>query len=309
MHTQNNRTPLVVSFGGGVDSTAMLVEMKNRGIRPDLILFADTGAEKPETYRHVMRFSEWLTANDFPAVTTVSYDPPIAPYDDLEGNCTMNETLPSLAFGRKSCSLKWKVTPQHKFLESWTPAVETWNSGEKVRRALGFDNSVADKKRSAKVSWAIGLDDSAADKKRAASYAGGAVDDDKYDYFYPLQDWGMNREGCEAVIEAAGIPVPPKSSCYFCPAMKKPEILELRETNPDLFDRALAMEDGYLAGKHHAGRKAKGLKCSTVGLGRRFSWREFVETHDAEEAAEGDPILDAFINDYVGEELIQLEVA
>lgn len=33
-------TPLVVSFGGGVDSTAMLIEMKNRSIRPDVILFA-----------------------------------------------------------------------------------------------------------------------------------------------------------------------------------------------------------------------------------------------------------------------------
>ena len=46
-------TPLVVSFGGGVDSTAMLIEMKNRGIRPDVILFADTGAERPGTYIHI----------------------------------------------------------------------------------------------------------------------------------------------------------------------------------------------------------------------------------------------------------------
>ncbi len=41
---------LVVSYGVGLDSTAMLVEMHNRGMRPDLILFSDTGGEKPETY-------------------------------------------------------------------------------------------------------------------------------------------------------------------------------------------------------------------------------------------------------------------
>jgi hypothetical protein len=29
----------------------MLVEFARRDIRPDLILFADTGGEKPETYR------------------------------------------------------------------------------------------------------------------------------------------------------------------------------------------------------------------------------------------------------------------
>ena len=42
--------PLVVSYGMGVDSTAMLIGMAQRSIRPDLILFADTGGEKPETY-------------------------------------------------------------------------------------------------------------------------------------------------------------------------------------------------------------------------------------------------------------------
>lgn len=41
--------PLVVAYGLGVNSTAMLVEFARRGIRPDLILFADTGGEKPET--------------------------------------------------------------------------------------------------------------------------------------------------------------------------------------------------------------------------------------------------------------------
>ena len=38
--------PLVVHYGAGVDSTAMLVGMAQRGITPDLILFADVGAEK-----------------------------------------------------------------------------------------------------------------------------------------------------------------------------------------------------------------------------------------------------------------------
>jgi 3'-phosphoadenosine 5'-phosphosulfate sulfotransferase (PAPS reductase)/FAD synthetase len=42
--------PLVVAYGLGVNSTAMLVEFAPRGIRPDPVLFADTGGEKPETY-------------------------------------------------------------------------------------------------------------------------------------------------------------------------------------------------------------------------------------------------------------------
>lgn len=33
--------PVTVAYGIGVDSTAMLVGLHQRGIRPDLILFAD----------------------------------------------------------------------------------------------------------------------------------------------------------------------------------------------------------------------------------------------------------------------------
>ena len=43
-------SPLVVSYGGGMDSTAILVGFAAAGIVPDLIVFADTGAERPETY-------------------------------------------------------------------------------------------------------------------------------------------------------------------------------------------------------------------------------------------------------------------
>ncbi|HKP11689.1 MAG TPA: hypothetical protein VJZ91_06245 [Blastocatellia bacterium] len=43
-----DRPLLVVALGLGRDSIAMLVVIYELGIRPDLILFADTGGEKPE---------------------------------------------------------------------------------------------------------------------------------------------------------------------------------------------------------------------------------------------------------------------
>ena len=44
----------VLSFGGGVQSTAMLL-MVHEGIlpRPDVVMFADTGSELPETIEHI----------------------------------------------------------------------------------------------------------------------------------------------------------------------------------------------------------------------------------------------------------------
>jgi hypothetical protein len=40
--------PLVVAYGLGVDSIAMLIEFARRGIRPDLVLVADTGGGQPQ---------------------------------------------------------------------------------------------------------------------------------------------------------------------------------------------------------------------------------------------------------------------
>ena len=82
-------------------------------------------------------------------------------------------------------------------------------------------------------------------------------------------DWGMDRAACERSIRDAGLPVPPKSSCWFCPASKKHEIVWLREHHPDLLERALAIEAG-----------AKPNLTSVVGLGRSFAWSDFLADLD-----------------------------
>ena len=95
-------SPLVVAYGLGVDSTAMLVEFARRGVRPDLILFADTGGEKPETYAYLDVIHPYLRQVGFPEVVVVRYRAKWAAYDTLEGQCLHTGTLPSLAYGGKS---------------------------------------------------------------------------------------------------------------------------------------------------------------------------------------------------------------
>jgi len=64
--------PVVVAYGMGVDSTAMLVGWHARGLpRPDAILFADTGSEKPETYAYLDVINAWLRSIGYPEVTVV----------------------------------------------------------------------------------------------------------------------------------------------------------------------------------------------------------------------------------------------
>jgi hypothetical protein len=242
------RCPLVVAYGLGVDSTAMLVEFVHKGIRPALILFADTGGEKPETYQYLGIIQPFLRRVGFPEVITVHYRPPRAPYATLEGQCLHTGTLPSLAYGGRSCSLKWKKRPQDAFVRAWPPARACWARGEKVLKAIGFDASPGDRRR--------------------ANHAAGH-DDPLYQDWYPLIEWGFDRHRCTEIIADAGLPVPPRSSCFYCPAMKKAEIVELRERHPELLERALAIE-----------RNARSGLRTVRGLGRSFSWTDFLARAD-----------------------------
>src|SRR4051812_15435952 len=121
-------TVKIVAFGGGVDSTALLVGLVRRGIRPDAVLLADTGGEKQETYDFIPVMWAWLESKGSPPVTVVKnvvkdfkHWPP---YDTLETNCLTNGTLPSVAFGFQmhSCALKWKAAPQHRWVKQFAPA-------------------------------------------------------------------------------------------------------------------------------------------------------------------------------------------
>ena len=104
---------IVASFGGGVNSTAMLIGMHERGEHVDLILFADTGGEKPHTYAHVLEMSEWLVEQGMPHIVTVRRE-----VETLESDCLRRHALPSVAYGMNSCSDHFKMRPQRDYLKA-----------------------------------------------------------------------------------------------------------------------------------------------------------------------------------------------
>lgn len=60
---------------------------------------------------------------------------------------------------------------------------------------------------------------------------------------YPLLDLRMNRRDCVKVIQDAGLPVPPKSSCWFCPFHRPSEWQDMKRTKPELFAQAVELEN------------------------------------------------------------------
>jgi hypothetical protein len=225
----------------------MVVGLLARGERPDAILFADTRGEKPETYAHLDdQVKPWLLARgcELTVVCRADFGRGTARDVSLEAECLRYQNLPSRAYGYGNCAVKWKIDPQNWWLKSWPPAIAAWSRGETITRCIGLD---------------------AGEERRVK-----AIVDKGFANRYPLIEWGWDRDRCILEVEQAGLPVPPKSACFYCPSSRKAEIMHLAVNHPDLFERAQQMEDRALASG----------TCGLRGLGRRFSWRELVESND-----------------------------
>jgi hypothetical protein len=227
---------ILACYGGGTNSTALIIEWIKLGRKIDVILFADTGGERPQTYDYIDMFSDWVYDRIGVKITTLK-----TANETLEENCLRRKSLPSLAYGFKTCSQRFKMDQQNKFMNNLPEAKEAWANGEKITKLVGFD---------ADEPW------------RAKDY-----DDKKYELYFPLIMWNYGRDECIGIIEDAGLPQPGKSSCFFCPSMTHSEIRSLNATNPDLIERALAME-------------ANADLTVVAGLGRSISWKNILSNED-----------------------------
>jgi len=191
--------------------------------------------------------TEWLLEHSFPPVTVVRAQFPRAGYLTLEEQCLFKGMLPDIAYGHRTCSHKWKHEPQEKWLNHFPAAISAWARGERVAKLIGI----------------------AAEEAHRAERA--PADDPKCTYRHPLLEWDWGTDDCVAAIERAGLQVPPKSACFFCPAMKKREVIDLSREHPSLFKRAVAIE-----------RAAAAYNVTVKGLGRRWSWEELVKADEAQ---------------------------
>jgi hypothetical protein len=60
---------------------------------------------------------------------------------------------------------------------------------------------------------------------------------------YPLVSQRISRAQCAEIIHQAGLPLPMKSSCFFCPFSSLDRWEWLYRTHPDLYEKARALEE------------------------------------------------------------------
>ena len=235
-----------LAYGAGTNSTAMILLLHSQGMKVDLITFADTGAEKPHTYAYLTVMNNWLLVNGWPQITIVKKNYKNGETANLYDHSFSRNMLPSVAYGFKNCSQKFKIQPQDKACNNYQPFRDAWKRKEKVIKYVGYDFD---------------------EPQRVESQKKASEGCDKYNYQHPLFANEWDRERCIEEILKAGLPLPGKSACFMCPNSTKGEILQLNENYPELMEKALRMEGNA---------DLEVIK----GLGRRFAWSEVIEQGD-----------------------------
>lgn len=213
----------VISYGGGVQSTALLVLAGTGRLDVDAALMANVGddSEHPATLRYVHEVAMPWAAEHGVALHLLDRKRRNGETETLWGRL-MREGSRSLpipirmsngAPGTRSCTADFKIRVVGKWLK---------------QHGASKDNK-------ATVYIGISVDEiQRANTRRVEAHE---------EIEYPLLDLGLWRVDCQRLIAAAGLPVPPKSSCFFCPFHRPTVWATMRAEEPELFEKSAQLED------------------------------------------------------------------
>lgn len=220
----------VFSFGGGVQSTASLVLAAQGKIDYKTFLFANVGddSEHPATLTYVhevaMPYAKehglelielrriWQKGERAGQVATL--------YGELTKSNSRTAGGIPIYMGEKSvpgnrlCTITFKI----KVVDRWLKEYGAKDQGAKVGIGISMDEWHRMRK---------GVDPETPWKELV----------------YPLIDLRMNRQDCMKVIDDAGLPIPPKSACWFCPYHTLKDWQNMRNKEPELFQKVCDLEE------------------------------------------------------------------
>lgn len=224
----------VVSYGGGVQSTALLVLAAQGYIPHRTFLFANVGddSEHPATLRYVRD-----VAFDYAAAHGIEIHElhRIPTRGQSKGQI---ETLRGRLMRDGSRSLPIPVR-----MSNGAPGTRSCTADFKIR-VVGrwLRDHGASANNPARVAIGISTDE----YERATSKRIEPYETPEYPLLtleHRLAPRGASRQDCKAIIASAGLPIPPKSSCYFCPFHTPAVWARMRHNEPDLFEDACHIED------------------------------------------------------------------
>ncbi|MFI0008561.1 phosphoadenosine phosphosulfate reductase [Streptomyces globisporus] len=213
-----------VSYGGGVQSTALLVLAAQGRVDFRTFLMANVGddSEHPRTLHFLEEY-----ARPFAAEHGIE----LAVLDRVMVRSGETRTLYGQLTKEGSRSIPIPVR-----MSNGAPGTRQCTAEFKIK-VVGRElkRRGATKQHPATVGVGISLDEiSRANKRRCEPHE---------EIVYPLLDLGLRRIDCVRIIREAGLPVPPKSSCWFCPFQRPETWHDMRRNEPDLFEKSCQLEE------------------------------------------------------------------
>ena len=219
----------VVMCGMGDDTAMLIAELYDRGLEPDELVFCDTGSEFPHTYRFIEYLQRWVNAKKWSKLVILKkvdkLDQPLS----VISLCQSQKTLPAVAFGSKSCSMRFKTETADKYFNNHKGCWNAWGVEKK---------GASNKTHTGKILRMVGINRD--EPNRVKSWS----NQTKWTQIFPLFDWGIGDFESKAV-EKVGLYYPRKSSCTICPNMTHSEINMLRVDYPEIYQQSLKIERDY----------------------------------------------------------------
>jgi hypothetical protein len=255
--------PRVISYGGGLDSFAMLLGAIERGIRIDVCVFIDTGhpddpSEWPSTYRHVNDVVRPLCAKhgiEFVQLDHTNY--PLRAGTDGEARSLFawlkaRKQIP-VGGPDRVCTVVAKVERFEAWMDARYPGreVEVWIGFDAVERSRAEKDPNAGEPRKATGLRLRSTTTGSKRQQRAAvlrnSFAwtralAYAMSHASRLNHFPLIEWDLCRCRCETMVRESGHPVPRKSACVFCPYASRGDWQRFAVELPEQFAQVVELE-------------------------------------------------------------------
>ncbi|MFE3662839.1 phosphoadenosine phosphosulfate reductase [Streptomyces sp. NPDC059164] len=213
-----------ISYGGGVQSTALLVLAAQGRIGFRTFLMANVGddSEHPGTLRYLEEYARPFAAD---------HGIELAVLDRVMVRSGETRTLYGQLTkeGSRSLAIPVRMSNGAPGTRSCTADFKIKVIGRELRRRG------ATKEAPATIGIGISLDEiHRANNRRCEPHE---------EIVYPLLELGLRRIDCARIIRDAGLPVPPKSSCWFCPFHRPETWHDMRRNEPDLFEKSCQLEE------------------------------------------------------------------
>lgn len=248
------RPTVLLSFGGGQDSTLLLYLTENEDFRDRfighadlLVAGSDTGDEHPETYAYIEDHVRPYCARrgiDFVWITPdMGFH--TAAWQSLGHQYEKNSCCGFKEGANGSCSDSLKIQVVWRYVNTWLAA----RYGFPASRKQAISNYAATFGR---LRCMIGF--GAGEERRISTRpTGQRWFDTNVLKSYPLVELKLDRLACQHMIRALGHLIPPPSHCVMCHWKSKLEIMWTRRHLPDRFARWVAIEQAKLAKFAHLG--------------------------------------------------------